>query len=74
MTPKRASLFRDQLAEKVRQEAWVVRRVGELTREGLWSEKRLPKVCERPRGRTQWDVLLQEMRWLAVDFHQVRPT
>jgi len=71
-TLKRALAFRDQLAEKVRQEAWVTRRVNELTREGLWSEKRLPKVCEKPRVRTQWDVLLQEMRWLAVDFYQER--
>ena len=71
-TPKRALAFREQLAEKVRQEAWVTRRVNELTREGLWSEKRLPKVCEKPRVRTQWDVLLQEMRWLAVDFYQER--
>ena len=71
-TPKRASVVRDQLVEKVKQEAWVIRRVNELTREGLWTEKRLPKVCERPRGRAQWDVLLQEMRWLAVDFYQER--
>lgn len=70
--PNRASVFREQLVEKVKQEAWVVRRVNELTREGLWSEKRLPKVCERPKGRTQWDVLLNEMRWLAVDFYQER--
>ena len=68
----RNSGFRDQLAEKVKQEAWVVKRVAELTREGVWSEKRLPKVCEKPRPRTQWDVTLQEMRWLAVDFYQVK--
>ena len=72
MTPRRGSIFRDQISEKVKQEAWVVKRVNELSREGLWSEKRLPKVCERPRARTQWDVLLQEMRWLAVDFYQER--
>jgi len=71
-TPRRSSLFRDQISEKVKQEAWVIKRVNELSREGLWSEKRLPKVCERPRVRTQWDVLLQEMRWLAVDFYQER--
>ena len=72
MTPKRGSVFREQFCEKVKQEAWVIKRVNELTRSGVWSDKRLPKVCERPRVRTQWDVLLQEMRWLAVDFHQER--
>ena len=72
MTPRRGSVFREQFCEKVKQEAWVVKRVNELTRSGVWSDKRLPKVCERPRVRTQWDVLLQEMRWLAVDFHQER--
>lgn len=67
-----ASYTKDQLDEKVRQEAWVTRRVADLSREGLWSDRRLPKVCERPRGKTQWDSLLQEMQWLAVDFYQER--
>ncbi len=57
---------------KVKQEAWVLRRVHELTREGMWTHKRVPKVCERPRQRTHWDCLLQEMQWLSVDFYQER--
>ena len=36
----------------------MTKRVSDLTREGLWSEKRLPKVCERPRPRTHWDSVL----------------
>lgn len=64
------SYSRDNLIEKLRQEAWVTKRVSDLTREGLWSEKRLPKVCERPRPRTHWDSVLTEMQWLSVDFHE----
>jgi hypothetical protein len=63
---------RDQVVEKLRQEAWVTRRINDLAREGLWSDRRLPKVCERPRLRTHWDGVLSEMQWLAVDFHEER--
>ena len=62
---------RAALASKMRQEAYVVRRVAELTRDGMWSAKKLPKVCERPRPKTQWDAVLGEMQWMAVDFYQV---
>ena len=63
---------RENLLEKLRQEAWVSRRISDLTREGLWSDKRLPKVCERPRPRSHWDSVLHEMQWLSVDFHEER--
>ncbi len=63
---------RELLGEKMKQEAYVLRRVQELTKEGVWSRDRLPKLCERPVGRSHWDALLQEMQWLAVDFHQER--
>ena len=61
---------REQFAEKCRQEPFVVRTVAHLSKEGLWSQKRLPKVCERPKPKTHWDGMLNEMHWLAVDFHQ----
>ncbi len=54
------------------QEAHVVQRIAELQREGLWSEKRLPKVAEPPRAKSHWDYLLEEMVWLAADFAQER--
>lgn len=66
------SYSRENLVDKIRQEAWVHRRINDLTREGLWSDKRLPKVCERPRPRTHWDSVQAEMQWLAVDFHEER--
>jgi hypothetical protein len=56
----------------MKNEGWVLRKVNELSREGMWSPKRLPKVCERPRPRTHHDCLLSEMQWLAVDFSQER--
>ena len=64
------SYSKELLVEKLRQEAWVTRRINDLTREGLWSDKRLPKVCERPRPRTHWDSVLSEMKWMSVDFHE----
>ena len=63
---------REQFIEKCRQEPFVVRTIAHLSKEGLWSQKRLPKVCERPRPRTHWDGMLNEMQWLAVDYHQER--
>lgn len=54
------------------QEAQVLSRVAELRKEGLWSSRRLPKVQEPPRPKAHWDYLLEEMQWLAADFHQER--
>lgn len=61
-----------QIVEKAKQEAYVVQRINELQKEGLWSEKRLPKVQESPRTKAHWDFLLEEMVWLAADFAQER--
>lgn len=49
-----------------------MQRIAELQREGLWSEKRLPKVAEPARAKSHWDYLLEEMVWLAGDFSQER--
>lgn len=49
-----------------------MQRITELQREGLWSEKRLPKVQEPGRTKAHWDYLLEEMVWLAADFAQER--
>ncbi|PSN31348.1 hypothetical protein C0J52_18960 [Blattella germanica] len=54
------------------EEAYVMQRISELQREGLWSEKRLPKVQEPSRSKAHWDYLLEEMIWLAADFAQER--
>lgn len=54
------------------QEAYVMQRIVELQREGLWSERRLPKVQEPARTKAHWDYLLEEMVWLAADFAQER--
>ena len=63
---------REQFIEKCRQEPFVVRSISHLSKEGLWSQKRLPKICERPRPKTHWDGMLSEMQWLAVDYYQER--
>ncbi|KAG7202049.1 hypothetical protein KM043_004730 [Ampulex compressa] len=62
----------EQIVEKAKQEAYVMQRITELQREGLWSERRLPKVQEPPRTKAHWDYLLEEMVWLAADFAQER--
>lgn len=49
-----------------------MQRVTELQRDGLWAEKRLPKVQEPSRAKAHWDYLLEEMVWLAADFAQER--
>lgn len=62
----------EQIVEKAKQEAYVVQRISDLQKEGLWSEKRLPKVQEMHRAKAHWDFLLEEMVWLAADFAQER--
>lgn len=49
-----------------------MQRIAELQRDGLWTEKRLPKVAEPSRAKSHWDYLLEEMAWLAADFAQER--
>lgn len=67
-----ATTNQEHIVEKAKQEAYVVQRIGDLQREGLWSERRLPKVQEQPRAKAHWDFLLEEMVWLAADFAQER--
>uniref|UniRef100_A0A2M4A008 Putative chromatin remodeling complex wstf-iswi small subunit n=1 Tax=Anopheles triannulatus TaxID=58253 RepID=A0A2M4A008_9DIPT len=62
----------DQYTNKAKQEVYVMQRVQELQKEGLWTERRLPKVQEPQRPKAHWDYLLEEMVWLASDFAQER--
>ncbi|XP_074595103.1 helicase domino-like isoform X2 [Brevipalpus obovatus] len=62
----------EQIVERAKQEAYVMQRIAELRKEGLWSAKRLPKVQEPHRAKAHWDYLLEEMSWLATDFAQER--
>jgi E1A-binding protein p400 len=49
-----------------------LQRIASLRREGLWSIKRLPKLCEPKRPKAHWDYLLDEMMWMSNDFQQER--
>lgn len=49
-----------------------MQRIAELRKDGMWSNRRLPKVQEPPRSKAHWDYLLEEMQWLAADFSQER--
>lgn len=66
------SVGSEQFSVKARQEVYVMQRVSELQKEGLWTEKRLPKIQETQRVKAHWDYLLEEMVWLAADFAQER--
>lgn len=67
-----ASFNSDQFSVKAKEEAYVLQRVQELKREGLWMGTRLPKLAEPQRLKTHWDFLLEEMQWLAADFASER--
>uniref|UniRef100_A0A182SXC6 Helicase domino n=1 Tax=Anopheles maculatus TaxID=74869 RepID=A0A182SXC6_9DIPT len=62
----------EQYTNKARQEVFVMQRVQELQKEGLWTERRLPKVQEPARQKAHWDYLLEEMVWLSADFAHER--
>ncbi|XP_077776428.1 E1A-binding protein p400 isoform X24 [Podarcis muralis] len=62
----------EKLAEQVKLENQVHQRIADLRKEGLWSLRRLPKLQEAPRPKSQWDYLLEEMQWMATDFAQER--
>lgn len=50
----------------------VLKRVYHLQQQDKWS-LRQPKRCPEPTRQTsQWDVLLQEMKWMRTDFRQER--
>ena len=60
------------VSERAKHEAYVLKRIAELRKEGLWSLKRLPKLVEPGRPKTHWDYLLDEMSWMSTDFQQER--
>jgi len=68
-TPNSAA---QEFSFKAKQEVYVMQRITELQREGLWTERRLPKLQEPSRPKAHWDYLLEEMVWLAADFAQER--
>ena len=43
-SPRVPDRTREMLADRMKQEAWVIRRVHELSREGMWTPRRIPKV------------------------------
>ena len=59
-------------SEKMKAEASVLQRIGDLQKEGMWYDKRLPKVKEPERIKTHWDYVLEEAMWMQMDFHQER--
>ena len=62
----------EDIVMRARHEAEVMRAIGDLRKEGLWSSSRLPKVHEPSRKKTHWDYMLEEMQWLAADFANER--
>uniref|UniRef100_A0A8C3SVZ9 E1A-binding protein p400 n=1 Tax=Chelydra serpentina TaxID=8475 RepID=A0A8C3SVZ9_CHESE len=77
-TPTQVSLPQAAIQQQVYKykclpnENQIHQRIAELRKEGLWSLRRLPKLQEAPRPKSQWDYLLEEMQWMATDFAQER--
>lgn len=67
-----AETSHEDIVMRARHEAEVMKAISELRKEGIWSASRLPKVQEPSRIKTHWDYLLEEMHWLATDFHNER--
>ncbi|XP_018413850.1 PREDICTED: E1A-binding protein p400-like [Nanorana parkeri] len=61
-----------EMSKPLEQENHIHQRITELRKEGLWSLRRLPKLMEPSRPKSQWDYLLEEMQWMAADFAQER--
>ncbi|XP_056389152.1 E1A-binding protein p400-like isoform X2 [Hyla sarda] len=61
-----------EVSKPLEQENCIHQRITELRKEGLWSLRRLPKLMEPSRPKSQWDYLLEEMQWMAADFAQER--
>lgn len=72
VTPASVESHQKQIFERAKHEATVTARIAELRKLGLWSAKRLPKLQDPARPKTQWDYLLEEMRWLSADFDAER--
>lgn len=67
-----AETSHEDIVMKARHEAEVMKAISELRKEGMWSASRLPKVQEPAKIKSHWDYLLEEMQWLATDFHNER--
>ncbi|KFD54150.1 hypothetical protein M514_04927 [Trichuris suis] len=56
----------------IRQEATIMRRIGELRKMGCWSQSLLPKCSEPRRLKSYWDNFIAEACWMSKDFAEER--
>ncbi len=54
------------------EEVSVLQRVSQLRKEGRWEERRLQKVCEPPRDRCLWDIVIEEAVWKSTELAGLR--
>ncbi|XP_021954561.1 helicase domino isoform X3 [Folsomia candida] len=59
-------------SEKMKAEASIIQRIQELQKEGMWYDKRLPKLKEPERVKLHRDYLIEEALWMQIDFQQER--
>ncbi|KAL7272133.1 hypothetical protein RUND412_005075 [Rhizina undulata] len=50
----------------------ILKRIQELQDTGMWSFRQIPRAMEPRRRKCHWDYLLEEMKWLKVDFKEER--
>ncbi|KAJ3133339.1 chromatin modification- protein VID21 [Geranomyces variabilis] len=61
-----------QAARNEAQQMALLSRVEQLKEKRLWSFRQLKPFVPPSRNKTNWDALLDEMKWLRVDFRQER--
>lgn len=50
----------------------VMEQIDHLKQDSMWSLKQIKPQVMPPREKCQWDYMLEEMEWLAVDFREER--
>ncbi|KAJ3309740.1 chromatin modification- protein VID21 [Boothiomyces sp. JEL0838] len=50
----------------------VIDQIDHLKQDSMWSLKQIKPQVMPPREKCQWDYMLEEMEWLAVDFREER--
>jgi len=55
----------DEISDKARHEADIVKRITDMQGDGLWTGKKLVKKDQNVKQKAHWDFVLEEMTWLA---------
>lgn len=68
---KPSNSYFDKVRMEFVEEVSVLQKISQLRKEGRW-EKRLPKVCEPPKERCLWDIVIEEAVWVSSELVRQR--